>query len=409
MADRQFSGGERLHALDAARGGMLLLGIAFHATMSFLPTPPGVNAWIVMDTSRSTALGLTFFTLHMFRMSAFFVLAGFFGHMSFHKKGWRGFVRDRLKRIGIPLVAGWPILFALIVGASIYGAMVMAHGKPLPPPPPYAGFPAFPLTHLWFLYSLLQLYAATLILRGLVALIDRRGRLRAGVDRIVRALVRSPFGIVVLAAPTALVLILQPQWLQWVGIATPDSSLVPNLSAVVGFGTAFGFGWLLHRQSDLLQVWKRRWLLNLVLAIGFTSGCVGIIGIEPVYKAAPHDAATALYAACYTLGIWSWIAAVIGFSLRFLSNHSPARRYVADASYWLYLAHLPLIMVLQTALSELPWPWWVKFPLILAIALPILFASYQLLVRHSFIGRILNGPRESRSNRGAMPLPEAAE
>ena len=77
-----------------------------------------------------------------------------------------------------------------------------------------------------------------------------------------------------------------------------------------------------------------------------------------------------------------------------LSRHSLARRYFADAAYWLYLAHLPLVMALQVSLSQLAWPWWVKFPMILAIDFPILFVSYHLFVRYSFIGVILNGRRE---------------
>ncbi len=34
-----------------------------------------------------------------------------------------------------------------------------------------------------------------------------------------------------------------------------------------------------------------------------------------------------------------------------------------------------------------------------AVTFPLLFASYQLFVRHSFIGAILNGRRESPSRR----------
>ena len=48
----------------------------------------------------------------------------------------------------------------------------------------------------------------------------------------------------------------------------PRPILVTNLQAVFGFGTAFGFGWLLHRQIDLIRILERRWLLYLVLAIG---------------------------------------------------------------------------------------------------------------------------------------------
>ncbi|HUO90871.1 MAG TPA: acyltransferase family protein, partial [Rhizomicrobium sp.] len=392
---------ERLHALDAVRGFALMLGIVFHATISFVATPNAVPIWIVMDNSRSVWMGVLFHVLHIFRMTTFFVVAGFFAHMSFHKKGMGGFIKDRLKRIGIPLVAGWPILFALIVAASIWGATVMAHGGPLPPPPKYPGFPAFPLTHLWFLYILLLLYAATLIVRSLVAAIDRHGRLRAAADRMVRALVESPFGFTVLAAPIALTFILVPQWLEWTGIMTPDSSLAPNAQAIVGFSTAFGFGWLLHRQTGLLEVWRRRWPFNLALAATFTLASYGITGLMPVLKPAPHNVTTVVLAVLYALEIWTWTFAFIGLALRFMANHSPVRRYIADSSYWLYLVHVPLVMALQIAVSQLPWPWFVKFPLVLAVAFPILFASYRLFVRYTFIGAILNGRRESRSNRAA--------
>ena len=47
-------------------------------------------------------------------------------------------------------------------------------------------------------------------------------------------------------------------------------------------------------------------------------------------------------AASYTCATWTWTFAIIGLALRFLSNHSPVRRYIADSSYWLYLIHLPL-------------------------------------------------------------------
>ncbi|WP_038965529.1 acyltransferase family protein, partial [Bradyrhizobium diazoefficiens] len=96
---------ERLHALDALRGGALLLGIVLHAAMSFVPATP--RFWFIQDTHPSLLLGLLTFTIHVFRMTAFFPMAGFFARMSFHRRGSWGFVRDRLQRIGLPLVIGW--------------------------------------------------------------------------------------------------------------------------------------------------------------------------------------------------------------------------------------------------------------------------------------------------------------
>jgi peptidoglycan/LPS O-acetylase OafA/YrhL len=74
---------------------------------------------------------------------------------------------------------------------------------------------------------------------------------------------------------------------------------------------------------------------------------------------------------------------------------------VADASYWIYLVHLPLVLALQTAFAKADLPAGVKYALILAIALPLLFASYQVLVRRTFIGAILNGRRAPKP--GAAP------
>ena len=127
--------------------------------------------------------------------------------------------------------------------------------------------PRFPLTHLWFLYVLLELYAATLVLRTAVAWLDPGGRFRAGVDRLMDRVMRSPLAPAILAVPIGIALNLDPTWIGWFGVRTPDQSLITNLQAVVGFGTAFGFGWLLHRQIGLIRNLERRWLLNLVLAI----------------------------------------------------------------------------------------------------------------------------------------------
>jgi glucan biosynthesis protein C len=71
---------ERLHALDAVRGYALLLGIVLHATISFLPSPTRI--WIIEDSHPSNTLGVLFFAIHVFRMTTFFLIAGFFAGAS---------------------------------------------------------------------------------------------------------------------------------------------------------------------------------------------------------------------------------------------------------------------------------------------------------------------------------------
>ncbi len=78
------------------------------------------------------------------------------------------------------------------------------------------------------------------------------------------------------------------------------------------------------------------------------------------------------------------------------------RRYLADASYWLYLAHVPIVFGLQAALMHVPLHWAIKFPLILAITMTVLLTSYHYLVRPTLIGEILNGRKYPRSGGQAL-------
>jgi glucan biosynthesis protein C len=265
-ADEVAPAPERLHALDAVRGFALLLGIVLHATLSFMPTPSRV--WIIRDNHPSITLGVLFFSIHVFRMTTFFLIAGFFAHLSFHRRGGLNFIKDRLQRIAVPLLVGWPILFTLMSAVVVWAAG-FPNGGPLPGPPRWPPvLPRFPLTHLWFLYVLLEFYVAVLVLRTGIVWLDPNGRVRDRVDGLVGLVMQSRLAPAILAVPIGIALCLDPTWIAWFGIRTPDSSLITNLQAWIGFGTAFGFGWLLHRQVDLIRMLERRWLLNSVLAVG---------------------------------------------------------------------------------------------------------------------------------------------
>ena len=280
----------------------------------------------------------------------------------------------------MPLVVGWVALFPAIVAAVVWGQSSGQPAAALPRPnDPFW----FPLTHLWFLYVLVWLYAATLLARSAFeCVIDRSGRIRRRLDAAMRTVVDGWWGVVVLAAPLAIALVSQPMWIAWAGVPTPDQSLVPNTPAMVAFGTAFGFGWLLHRQIALLQVWERRWPVNMALATGLTIACLMLLG-GPAASIVPAAAGwqTWLYAACYTIAIWAWTFGILGVALRFCSGEHAVRRYLADASYWIYLLHLPVVFLLQAAMRDLSWHWTAKFPIILLAALGILFVSYHHLVR----------------------------
>ncbi len=393
--------GERVHALDAVRGFALLLGVAFHAALSFMPGwPPGI--WAMVDNSPSPFLSDAAFVTHIFRMSLFFFIAGFFGRMLYHKLGARGFWANRGKRIAIPLVTGWIVLFPAI--AFIWGkGLAKVLGGP-PPAPPQMPDDFFPLTHLWFLYQLLLLYVAVIAIRALVVRMDGAQKLRALVDRLVSGSLTSMVAVFTLGIPLAVALMSLPMWFYWQGIPTPDMSLIPQLPATVGFATAFVFGWLVQRSSGALAAIEKRWIVHLVIGVAATGWLLHTLHATPM--AAPGFTKNA-FAYLFGVAAWGWGLGLTGAALRFLSNYSAVRRYIADASYWIYLAHLPVVAAFQVWVGHWPLHWGVKYPFILVASFAVLFLSYHFLVRPTFIGKLLNGRKYPRKP-GAAPAEPAA-
>lgn len=391
---------DRLHGLDALRGFALLLGIALHASMSYLPGAQ--HFWIVADGERSRMLGGFFFWVHSFRMSLFFLLAGYFGRLLLERRGFGGFVRDRVRRILLPLLAFWfPLLVAVI--AVVVWAALLKHGGELPEQeqPPLSA-ENFPLMHLWFLYLLCLFYPTVLVLRALLAWIDRGGRVQATIEAVTRATL-GPRAALILALPVAGALAMHPGWWAWFGIPTPDQSLYPSAAALLCYGLAFTVGWAMRRQPELIPALAQRWKLNLGLALIGHVACIALMGWQSPAAPAEHGAPqTWLYAYAYALCGWGWTLALLGLALRYLERAHPASRYLAESSYFLYLAHLPVVMAAQVLASRVLAPWWVEYPLALALSLTVLLALYQLGVRHTALGRWLNGGSPRRAQAPAV-------
>jgi glucans biosynthesis protein C len=96
-------------------------------------------------------------------------------------------------------------------------------------------------------------------------------------------------------------------------------------------------------------------------------------------------------------------------AFRIFRKPSATVRYCADASYWFYLAHLPIVLFLQARWQDMTWPAPVQFGLILSITVLVLLASYHWGVRHTWIGTMLNGKRTRVSADGLAGLSRAAQ
>lgn len=397
---------DRLHGLDALRGGALLLGVVLHASMAYIPAP----IWIATDAQTSPWAAGLFFAIHLFRMTTFFLIAGLFAHMMLARKGWLAFARDRLSRIGGVLFGLWWLIFPAIVAVLIWKAAI-DNGGSLPtdaPPPPAMTVQNFPLTHLWFLWVLLIFYAVLLAGRAAFRALDRSGEGARLVDRATGLLI-GPWSPAVFAAPLALAFLGLPSWIPFFGIPTPDTGLIPNPVALTGFGLAFAAGVLIDRRRDLLQRLRRSWVLLTVVAVGTGVAALYLVG-GPVPRLAPiTDAAmVATTAWTYALAVFAATFAAVALALRFASGHSAVRRYLADASYWVYIVHLPLVMAGQVLLLNASWPWFAKLAAVVGGVMVVSLLTYELLVRHSFIGKWLSG-RRVPWRRTPASVPVAAE
>ncbi|MAC90161.1 acyltransferase family protein [Maricaulis sp.] len=393
----------RIHALDAVRAIALFLGVVLHASMSFIP---GIPIWIVQDSQAAAPFSLAFYVPHIFRMALFFLIAGYFGRLALQRRGLLGFLADRGRRIALPLVTFWLPVFAAIVAALIWGA-VKANGGEMPEgeSPPLT-LETFPLTHLWFLYLLLIFYAVATPISAVMKLVDRQDHVGRLIDRLTAVLARSPLGLFVLATPLAAWFITAPMWMSWFGIPTPDTGFLPNTGALIAYGTAFTAGWAIHRRSELvLKAWKSVWHINLLAALGLTSWLVLEVGMTPNFMPVAAGMDRAPVAIAYALAVWTWGFGLTGAALHVFAKENRVWRYLADASYWVYLLHLPLVMALQVAVSDLELPAMVKFAAILTVTFSVLLASYQLLVRNSWVGGWLNGRRHGPSRKMATAMP----
>lgn len=83
----------------------IILVIAFHASLSFLPG----NTWYVNDTSKHVMTGIIISILDVFIMPVLFFLSGYFVIQSYISRGFVNFVRSKLKLLFVPY-----IVFAVI-------------------------------------------------------------------------------------------------------------------------------------------------------------------------------------------------------------------------------------------------------------------------------------------------------
>ena len=369
---------------------MMLLGLVLHTTMNYMVFP-NAEVWPYKDAQTSIAFDILVAFIHAFRMPTFFVIAGFFAAFQYDTRGASSLFYNRLKRIGLPLVCGWLILFPMIIASSIFANTRTS--LPYEPKPEDMTLSALfdHLMHLWFLYDLLIFYGVALLSMPLLVRIPQEIRKRVS-DRFGEVASKT-WGPLLFSAVTLLTL-----YPMQTGTLDVSDSFLPAPRVLCAYGVFFTFGWLLYQQRTILDTFSRRaWLY-------FTAGLVffGLYLFFANKSYMAYQAGTpslALYIAMMSalaVAMWFLIYSAIGLFLRYLEKPLPLGRYLADASYWMYLVHLPFTMLLPALLASIGLPAVVKFSLVLGMTTAVTLVTYHYWVRSTFIGETLNGRRYPR-------------
>ncbi|WP_284218042.1 acyltransferase family protein [Agaribacter marinus] len=385
----------RHYYLDAVRAFALLLGIVFHASLSFVPIFIG---WAVMDINTSGVVSIFVFTSHAFRMPLFFLVAGFFTGLKLHQLGVSVFIKSRLTRIAIPFVIAWLILRPLLASGWVMGAESMQGEVNV-----WTGLLAgvnsllnapndfLVGTHLWFLHYLLSITFAMILLKSLLST-DQHiyENVRKLILTIVTWLCSSTWGTLCLVICTSTVLWFMRGW----NIDTPDKSLIPELPIFALYAGFFALGWVLQKHPVLLGKfmclnWQKCFLCLISTIIGVSlSEYEGQSGHPHYYWL------KALFLVCYAMMMWTYVMIAMRICRRFFYQANKVIQYISEASYSLYLVHLPIVIYLQIIFAELAFHWALKLLCICVITFVFSILLYDVLIRATIIGKVLNGKRK---------------
>lgn len=378
---------DRLYFLDNLRMLTVLAVLALHAGIAYAPIVPW---WYVADAGKNAAFDLLLVVTDGFVMPTLFAIAGYFAEASLDRHGPAGFLSAKARRLGLPLIVVTLLLCPVISYVIYLGdggtQSYWRHWLGLLPTvldwrPRLFSRAADVVAlqghvwpyHLWFLALLLVLC----LLLTLVRPIWRQFR-----GTRPRAPSRPGFGLFCLLALVAglaegLGQALFPDgvWGSLGPFFVVQIARVPLYLGMFGLGLfARHRGWCTtHRLPG------RLWLWGLAVVAAFVAMAAGgAANMAPGVK-------SVWVPVCYGLGrtVFGLAAtgALVVFGHRYWNRPGGRSARLAAASYDIYLAHLPLVVVLQYWLAKVAVSPFAKFAIVFLATLGSCYGASRLAAR----------------------------
>lgn len=366
----------RYKALDTLRVFAMLVGIPFHVSLAY-----GVFdlSWIKSEFIGHISMDYFSYWIRIFRMPLFFLISGFFAHLTLLKRK-DSFLKERLKRILIPfLIFGallLPIMRAIYLSAKRFDLLNMQNLNNLT----YYLFENFfsfadkqsfssgiNYAHLWFLMYLSVFSVATYIFRNYIF-----------------NLKFTKISFLLLPLVTSLsLLVMNGNWIDDPFIWYPKPSLL------FYYGVFFFAG---------LQLLTFRSLLNKYFN-GYSSIKIVFIVLSIIIAAfrIEFQINNPTIQNSFVLSLWmstsTWMLITSSFFISYWLQHKCTGfiSYFSKSSYFIYIIHMPLVLLFQLVLNPINLNWIFKF--IICTLLTFLFSIiiYEAFVKKRFMERLLKG------------------
>jgi peptidoglycan/LPS O-acetylase OafA/YrhL len=366
---------ERNGGIDALRAAVTLLVVFHHTAITY----GAIGGWYYKELAPSDSLSglllILFCTVNQaWFMGLFFLLAGYYTPGALARHGRAAFIRERLLRLGIPLVVYFLVLHPLTVALA-----QTAKGRP------FVRVFEYLWTHgrfepgpLWFAEALLIFAAAWLLLRAWWT------------PAVVNDTPPSNSVLLAAAAATGLAaFLLRLVWPVGVNVAFLQLGYFASYIALFAAGCAAAQGRWLERMPDSRT---RVWLLIAWLAFPIFP-FVELIAPHVSWLAGRSEGGWNLQALTYAFWepfvAWGFILGLLALFQRHFTALTEPWRSLARRAFLIYIIHPPILVGTALAWRDIAAPALIKFLVTGAVACALCYLAAGLLLRIPGVARIV--------------------